>query len=73
MQEAVNWMMPCSLRHLFVRILIHCQPISPEQLWKNFKDGLSKDFMHLHHDLSRAQNMAYTVICEMLILEDHSI
>ena len=57
MQEAVNWMMPCSLRHLFVRILIHCQPINPEQLWEKFKGGLSEDFMHLYHDLSRAHDL----------------
>ena len=42
-------------------------------LWENFKDGLSEDFMHLYHDLSRAHNMAYTDICEMMILVGHSI
>ena len=37
MQEAVSWMMPCSLRRLFVRILIHCEPMYPEKLWKNLR------------------------------------
>ncbi|XP_058791046.1 uncharacterized protein LOC131664174 [Phymastichus coffea] len=32
MREAVSWMMPKRLRHLFVLILIHCQPIYPEKL-----------------------------------------
>ena len=37
MQKAVSWMMPRSLRQLFVRILIHYQPIHPDQLWKILK------------------------------------
>ena len=32
MQEAVSWMMPGSIRLLFVRILIHCQPLHPDKL-----------------------------------------
>ena len=49
-QKAVSWMMPRSLRPLFVRILIRCKPIHPDQLWDNFKDTLSKDFIHLYHN-----------------------
>ncbi|XP_029174062.1 uncharacterized protein LOC114942791 [Nylanderia fulva] len=37
MNEAVEWMMPRQLRRLFVRILLHCQPLHPEELWENFK------------------------------------
>ena len=44
MEEATLWMMPQRLRHLFVRILIHCQPIYPEKLWDQFKDSMSDDF-----------------------------
>ena len=61
-QEAVSWMMPRSLRQLFVRILIHCQPIHPDQLWKQFKDTLSEDFLQLYHDSIRAENLAYNSI-----------
>jgi len=32
MNEAVGWMMPRQLRRLFVRILLHCQPLHPEEL-----------------------------------------
>ena len=40
MRETVSWMMPGSIRLLFVRILIHCQPMYPDELWKNLKDAL---------------------------------
>ena len=36
MNEAVILMMPRQLRSLFVRILIYCNPLNPEQLWENF-------------------------------------
>ena len=65
--------MPHSLGQLFVRILIHCQPIHPDQLWENFKNALSEDFIHLYHNSIRAQNLAHSSICEMLIIEGHSI
>ncbi|KAL7290573.1 hypothetical protein TKK_0015339 [Trichogramma kaykai] len=44
MNEAVHWMMPNSLRKLFVLILIHCNPIHPERLWDTFKQSLSEDY-----------------------------
>ncbi|XP_058789693.1 uncharacterized protein LOC131663348 [Phymastichus coffea] len=44
MKEAETWMMPRRLRQLFVRILIHCQPIYPEKLWEMFKKQMSEDF-----------------------------
>ncbi|XP_074099928.1 uncharacterized protein LOC141528005 [Cotesia typhae] len=33
LNEAVIWMMPRQLCCLFVRILIHCQPLHPNELW----------------------------------------
>lgn len=33
MNEGVRWMMPRQLRKLFICILIHCQPLHPEELW----------------------------------------
>lgn len=44
LNEAVIWMMPRKLRSLFVRILIHCQPLKPEELWNEFKESMSEDF-----------------------------
>ena len=73
MQEAVSWMMPGSIRLLFVRILIHCQPVHPDELWENFKDALSEDFLRLYGDHTRAYNVAYSNICETLIAEGNDI
>ena len=62
MQEAVSWMMPGSIRLQFVRILIHSQPVHPDELWENFKDALSEDFLRLYGDHTRAYNVAYSFI-----------
>ena len=60
MQEAVSWMMP-GTRLLFVCILIHCQPVHPDELWENFKDALSEDFLRLYGDHTRAYNVAFPI------------
>ena len=73
MQEAVSWMMPGSIRLLFVRILIHCQSAHPDELLENFKDTLSEDFLRLYGDHPRAYNVAYSNICETLIAEGNDI
>ena len=73
MQEAVSWMMPGSIRLLFVRILIHCPPVHPDELWENFKDALSEDFLRLYGDHTIAYNVAYSNICETLIAEGNDI
>ena len=44
MNEAEIWMMPRQLRRMFIRILIHCQPLHSENLWEEFKDAMSQDF-----------------------------
>ena len=61
MQEAVRWMMSGSIRLLFVSILIHCQPVHPDELWENFNDALSEDFLRLYGDYTRAYNVAYSI------------
>ena len=73
MQEAVSWMIPGCMRLLFVRILIHCQPVHPDVLGENFKDALSEDFLRLYGDHTRAYNVAYSNICETLIIEGNDI
>jgi len=45
MNEAVGWMMPQQLRRLFVRILLHFQPLHSEELWENFKVAMSEDYV----------------------------
>ena len=45
----------------------------PDELWKNFKDTLSEDFLRLYGDHTRAYNVAYSNICEMLIAEGNDI
>ncbi|XP_034936543.1 uncharacterized protein [Chelonus insularis] len=41
LHEAINWMMPCQLRYLFVRILLHCNPMYPHKLWEKFKESMN--------------------------------
>ncbi|XP_029668856.1 uncharacterized protein LOC115238862, partial [Formica exsecta] len=45
MNEAKVWMMPKRFRNLFVRILIHCQPVHPKKLWDEFKRDMSEDYI----------------------------
>ncbi|XP_058789934.1 ATP-dependent DNA helicase pif1-like [Phymastichus coffea] len=72
MAEAVNWMMPKQLRHLFVLILIHCQPIYSEKLWEKFKDSMSEDFSR-NNELYISYQMAYSEINDILIKEGKSL
>ncbi|XP_058808470.1 uncharacterized protein LOC131674040 [Phymastichus coffea] len=72
MREAVTWMMPRRLRHLFIRILVHCQPIYPEKLWEAFKDSISEDFSR-NNDLNTSYQEAYAEINNLLIKEGRSL
>lgn len=72
MHEAEVWMMPIQLRRLFVRILIHCQPVHPEELWEEFKDGLSQDFAR-NFGVLEANRKAYIQINTMLMTEGSSL
>ena len=65
-------MMPQRLRRLFVRILIHCQPLHPEELWDEFKDDMSEDFSR-NNDIIVSYQMAYAHINSLLINEDRSL
>ncbi|XP_015125693.1 uncharacterized protein LOC107047436, partial [Diachasma alloeum] len=44
LHEAEIWMMPLQMRRLFTRILVHCNPLYPEQVWDEFKIAMSEDF-----------------------------
>ena len=57
---------------MFVQILIHCQPLHPEELWDTFKEGLSEDFSR-NNDSITAQKRAYAEINNLLIEEGHNI
>ena len=48
MQEAALSMMPKKMRNLYVRILIHCNPLKPEKLWDDYKDSMSEDYKRNH-------------------------
>ncbi|XP_067216604.1 uncharacterized protein [Linepithema humile] len=72
MNEAVGWMMPRQLRKLFVRILLHCQPLHPEELWDNFKTALSEDYVR-HFGMLQGQKKAYIQINNMLCTEGKSL
>ena len=58
MNEAEIWMMPRQLRRMFIRILIHCQPLHPENLLEEFKDAMSQDFAR-HVERPYAHRKAY--------------
>ncbi|XP_034936444.1 uncharacterized protein [Chelonus insularis] len=72
MTEAESWMMPHQLRRLFVRILIHCQPLHPEQLWETFKNATSEDFLR-QFGANVAYKKAYIQINTLLIIEGSSL
>ncbi|XP_070054281.1 uncharacterized protein [Nicotiana tomentosiformis] len=44
MSEAVSYQMPHSLRHLFVVLLVYCNPANPRELWEKFESPMSEDF-----------------------------
>lgn len=71
MNEVVGWMMPRQLRRLFVRILLHCQPLHPEELWENFKVAMSEDYIR-YFGMLQGQNKAYVQINSMLRAEGKS-
>jgi hypothetical protein len=52
------------LRSLFVRILIHCQPLHPEELWEKFKLAMSEDYIR-HFGILQGQNKTYAQINNM--------
>ncbi|XP_043478216.1 uncharacterized protein LOC122508759 [Leptopilina heterotoma] len=72
MHEAGVWMMPRQLRQLFVRILIHCQPLRPEELWEEFKVALSQDYSKTMSE-NLAQKKAYIQINTLLNAENSSL
>ncbi|XP_008557719.1 uncharacterized protein LOC103578405 [Microplitis demolitor] len=72
MKEAESRMMPYQLRRLFVRILIYCQPVYPEQLWEEFKTAMSQDFSN-QFEINTAYKKAYVQINTMLIAEGSSL
>jgi len=59
--EAVGWMMPGQLRRLFARILLHCQPLHPKELWEDFKVALSEDYCR-YFGILEGQKKAYMQI-----------
>lgn len=71
MNEAVVWMMPKQLRCLFVRILMHCQPVHPEELWEEFKEAMSQDFARKYGQIE-GERKAYVQISAMLSAENYN-
>ena len=72
MNEAKVFMMPRQLHGLFVRILIYCNPLNPEQLWENFKDPMSEDFFR-HFDKQRSYAKAIKNVETLLQTEGKSM
>ncbi|XP_051158478.1 uncharacterized protein LOC127279882 [Leptopilina boulardi] len=70
-EEAAIWMMPHALRKLFVRILIHCHPVHPYELWERFKSEMSEDLKK--NNISAAEDEAYRNIKTLLSNEGYSL
>ncbi|XP_051167634.1 uncharacterized protein LOC127285579 [Leptopilina boulardi] len=68
-EEAAVWMMPQLLRRLFVRILIHCHPVEPNDLWERFKGIMSEDYREI--DNIEAEKKAYRHIKSLLYQEGY--
>ena len=68
MNEAEICMMPRQLRRMFIRILIHCQPLHPENRWEEFKDEMSQDFAR-HMERPQAHRKAYIQVNTLLLSE----
>ncbi|KYN18631.1 ATP-dependent DNA helicase PIF1, partial [Trachymyrmex cornetzi] len=72
MNEAKVWMMPRRFRNLFVRILIHCQPVYPKKLWDEFKRDMSEDYIR-RYGLTIGIKKAYRYITNLLEKEGSNI
>ncbi|XP_071582532.1 uncharacterized protein, partial [Temnothorax nylanderi] len=72
MNEAKVWMMPRRLRNLFVRILIHCQPVYPKKLWDEFKKDMSEDYIRRFGPIIGIKK-AYNYIINFLQIEGSNI
>ncbi|XP_044588723.1 ATP-dependent DNA helicase PIF1-like [Cotesia glomerata] len=72
LNEAIVWMMPRQLRCLFVRMLIHCQPLRPEELWNEFKKSMSEDY-NRRFGVEEGEKKAYVFINSMLNREGYSL
>ena len=72
MKESTSCMMPRNLRNLFVRILIHCQPVHPKDLWDEFKISLSEDYIRRIGETAGIRK-AYSQIDKLLRKEGSDI
>lgn len=70
--EGEIWMMPRQLRNLFTRILIHCQPNNPSELWEKFKDSMFEDFRR-SSSTSQSYSKAYREIHSLLTDNGYSL
>ena len=68
MTEREVWMMPRQLRHLFLRLLIYCNPNYLEKLWEEFKDSMSQDFQR-NSTLDEALRKEYIEVNTFLLHE----
>ena len=46
LDEAVNFATPSQIRELFVLILLNCTPSNPRNLWDNYRNSMSEDFLY---------------------------
>jgi hypothetical protein len=68
MEEAVMLSLPDAIRTLFARILAHCAPAKPLELWDRFNASMSEDFAR-EHRTEIALNLTLRDIAEKLTHE----
>jgi len=67
LNEAVERMMPRQLRRLFVHILIHCQPLHPEEFWENFKVAMFHVDQKIIFDTLDCYKDKGKLICKLIL------
>uniref|UniRef100_A0AC35GHU9 Uncharacterized protein n=1 Tax=Panagrolaimus sp. PS1159 TaxID=55785 RepID=A0AC35GHU9_9BILA len=72
LNEAKLSLMPYQMRMLFVRLLIHCNPLASQDLWETFKSDLSDDFAR-NMSAENAIKNAYREIQRILEIENKSL
>ena len=71
MEEALGFKMPHSLRQMFAFIIVFGDGVHCGNLWNEFKEGLSEDFLRTHQE-EDAHNRALWDIEQVLILHNRT-
>ncbi|MGF7232382.1 AAA family ATPase, partial [Arachidicoccus sp.] len=57
-EEAASFQMPYMMRQLFVTVIAHEKMVQVSDIWEKFKEDMMEDYMFLHKNTERAENLA---------------